>query len=165
MRPTRSGLSIAVALALFLPPAARADHDITENYNNLPCCLLSEDTDIVRELPLFTNNYFTRSELTNFLDDFVLPVENGDDLELLWDNTGIGAGESLALDAEDHGLYRDMQVTIETDLAMWSVDPTRAERRGGVVVRQLPTPFEFYCAYAKVTDEGGLTIRPTSRSG
>ncbi|MGH7731336.1 MAG: hypothetical protein ACRENJ_08815 [Candidatus Eiseniibacteriota bacterium] len=159
--PCRLVLPLALAFALGSPRPVHADHSpFAEDFDNEPCCLLSDDAEIVRELPLFINVYFARSGLSNFLDDPLLPVENGDeDYELLWDNTGIGAGESLALNAEGHGLYNELEMTMETDLAMWSVDPPLAEMRGGVVVRQMPTPFQFYCAYARVTEEDGLKIR------
>ena len=161
MRPLVSRLTIVLSVLLASPHAVRADHPFSDDYENDPCCDLDPNEGVRREVILLgLAPFFSRDVLVNFLDDPLLPVSNELDLELLWDNEFLGDGKSLALTAEDDGTYLEMAVTIESDVAYYTVDLAGGLPEGGVVARYTPSPEMFYAAYGSVAPgAGGPEIR------
>ena len=161
MRSPLLRLALTLPLALLSPRVVQADHAFVDDYQNDPCCDLDPNTGVRREVILLgLAPFFRRNVLENFSDDPLLPVSNGLDLELLWDNEALGDGVSLALTAEEDGTYLEMALTIETDVAYYTVDPAGGLPQGGVVVRYTPSPQRFYAAYGLVSPgAGGLEIR------
>jgi hypothetical protein len=162
--PVRLPAVIALLLAAHWPVESRAAHDFTETNDDAVCCLLSDNLHINRAITLFgADDLFARSELTSFHEDNALPVENGGDLELLWDNGAFGLSATIALTPDDEdGNYPLLAVELQSDLAFHG-DLESAEAEGGVVLRHVgpedPGSRKFYCAYGAVPPRGaGLEI-------
>jgi hypothetical protein len=159
-------MRLQVLPALVLPIVAftadaLADHPFLETHDDAACCLLEDNEHIKREVVLAGADFlFSRSPLVNFLDEPLLPVANDGDLELLWNNAGLGDGVNVALTGLDDGGYNEMAVTMETDFAVYSVDLENGMPHAGVVVRHIPSPQMFYAAFGTVALEGpNFTIR------
>src|SRR6266508_3944446 len=91
---------LVVAAALFPFATAHATHDIIEIFEELFPFDLGP-TEYPRQIVLLGGGgTFSRDGLATFSPEPLLPVSNGGDLELLWNN-GAGPQGSLALTEDD----------------------------------------------------------------
>jgi len=152
-----AGLVLA-GLALFPIEAAHATHDIVEDFDEaFPFDLTP--TEYPRQIVLLgVGGTFSRDALGGFAAEPLLPVSNGGDLELLWDN-GAGPQGSLALTPDDEaGNYHFLGLSTEAAMAVTG-DLENARPKGGLFVRHTgPEEIaarKFYAAYGAITPGGG----------
>src|SRR5262245_19436840 len=122
MTSLRPALLILPLLAtLLLARDAGANHSFTEDYEALPCCLLTDAANINRQVTLvdFADVVFRRDVLADFLDEPLLPISNDGDLELLWDNDNLGDRRTLGLTQEYPQWNHPCQVlSVQPDFAI-----------------------------------------------